>query len=391
MKTSADYHALVASVEAYVAKHLDAYINELRAWCLIDSGTGNKQGADLQAQVLAARLRKLDMEVTLIEQEVHGHDVLGIMHGTGNSVAAILGHIDTVYPAGTAAERPLSRENHVIYGPGVCDMKGGILLGIYAIEALSRVLTANFHELRFLCVSDEEVGQRHSTSIIQDICRDCQEVFVLEAARANGDVVSARKGTAWYKLSTRGKEAHAGVDAENGRNAILELSHQILQFHRLQGWRTGLTINPGVILGGTSPNVVPAHASVGIDLRFLSATDRIETETRWHEMLTHQYIPEIEATLDLEGFCDPVLCTPASMKMVSQAQEIAATLGFQLDHTMTGGASDARFPSMLGIPVLDGLGPIGGCDHSANEYILEDSVALRAALLAGLLITLNER
>jgi glutamate carboxypeptidase len=310
-----------------------------------------------------------------------------VMHGNGNGKVLLLGHIDTVYPPGIAAERPLRVEGDTIYGPGVCDMKGGVLSAVYAVEALHVASYRPFEELRFLCVSDEEINDhRHSQQIITSACQGCDGVLVLEAARSNGAIVSARKGNAWYTLTAQGHSAHAGVEPEKGRNAILEIAHQALQFSRLNGWRDGMTITAGVINGGTLPNVVPDFAQVRFDVRFLHSEDLAAMEARWREMMQQQLVPGIELTLQVESdIKEPMVPTPASIQLASRAQEIAQDLGFSLEHVLTGGASDGSYPSSLGIPALDGLGPIGGLDHSPREYIMANSVAPRTALLAGLI------
>ena len=165
------------------------------------------------------------MDTTIIEHKAWGNDLLGVIHGEGRSNVLLLGHTDTVYPVGTAATRPVRLEGDILYGPGVCDMKGCILSAIYAIEALLAKGYRSFGEIRFLCVSDEETTNRHCVDLIQEACQDCQGAFVLEAARANGDIVSARKGNARYRLTAHGRSAHAGVEPEKGRNAIVEIAH----------------------------------------------------------------------------------------------------------------------------------------------------------------------
>lgn len=385
------YTTLARNIEAYVQARVPQYLEELRHWCAVDSGTEHKPGLDTMAQLIAERFRHLEMEVTIFEQEHNGNDVLGVLRGKGTGKVVLLGHSDTVYPVGTASARPLRVEKQIVYGPGVCDMKGCILSALYALEALLAHNYHNFGEIRFLCISDEETSQRHSEELIRQICQDCHEALVLEAARANGDVVSARKGVGWYRLSTGGRAAHVGVEPEKGRNAILELAHQLIQFQSLNGWRNGLTINPGVISGGTVPNVVADYAQAKLDLRFLAPDDRIATERRWREMLQKQYIADTETILTLDAYCDPMPCTARSLRLVEHLQETAASLGFAVNHNTTGGASDARYPASLGLPVLDGLGPIGGQDHSPDEYILQESIAPRAALLASLIATLDER
>jgi glutamate carboxypeptidase len=381
-----DVQTLVSGVEQYAQQHLSTYIEELRELCAIDSDSYNKPGLDAMAAWLGERMRGLGMDVTIVEREKWGNDLLGILRGTGQGHVLLLGHIDTVYPAGTAAARPLRVEGDTAYGPGVCDMKGNILAAIYAVEALQTLRFSDYGEIRFLCVSDEEINTRHCHDIMQQACQDCQRALVLEAARANGDIVSARKGHTWYTLTAEGRSAHAGVEPEQGRNAIVELAHQVLQFQDLNGWREGITVNAGVMRGGTVPNVVPDYAQAQFDLRFLDHDDRKATERRFHEAMEHKRIPGVALTLEVApDIKDPMVRTPASIRLAGEAVRIAHLLGFTIDHVLTGGASDASFTSGYGIPTLDGLGPIGGRDHSPYEYLALDSVAPRAALLAGLI------
>ena len=384
--TIMDKHSLVVDVETYTRQHLARYVDELRTLCAIDSYTFHKPGLDAVADYLAARMRGLGMMARIFEQEYWGNDLLGVLHGNGKSNILLLGHMDTVYPPGIAAERPVHMEGNIVYGPGVSDMKGCLLTALYAIEGLQKSGYTDFGEIRFLCVSDEEINDRHCIDIIHDAAQDCHAVFVLEAGRASGDIVSARKGNAWYTLTAHGRSAHAGVEPEKGRNAIVEVAHQLLQFQSLNGWRDGITVNPGVISGGTMPNVVPDFAQAQFDLRFLHPDDRVDIEARMREMMLQHLVPDMELTLEVRpDFKGPLVATHTSIQLAEQAQHIAAMLGFSINHILTGGASDASYTSAFGIPTLDGLGPIGGNDHSPQEYLLLDSVAPRTALLAGLI------
>ncbi|HLJ34230.1 MAG TPA: M20 family metallopeptidase [Ktedonobacteraceae bacterium] len=337
-----DRQSFVMGVETYAQQQLSHYMSELRTLCAIDSYTFHKPGVDTVATYMATRMRNLGMETRMIEQTRWGNDLLGVLHGTGKSNILLLGHMDTVYPPGTAAERPVRTEGNIVYGPGVSDMKGCLLAALYAIAGLQAADYADFGELRFLCVSDEEINDRHCIDIIHDAAQDCHAAFVLESGRANGDIVSARKGNVWYTLTAHGRSAHAGVEPEKGRNAIVEVAHQVLQFQSLNGWRDGITVNPGVITGGTMPNVVPDFAQTQFDLRFLHPQDLIEVEARMHEMMQHQRVPDIELTLEVRpDFKGPLVATPASIKLAEQAQRIAIMLGFSINHILTGGASDA--------------------------------------------------
>lgn len=381
----------VWDIEQYVQDHLQRYLKELSDLCAIDSGTYDKAGVDMVALSLQERFRGLGMEVSLYEQEKWGNDLYGILRGNGQGKVTVLGHIDTVYPVGTAAARPVQVQGNKVLGPGVYDMKGCILSAVYAIEALLAQDYRDFGEIHFLCVTDEEISVRHSKGLIWQACQDSQGVLVLEGARENGDLVSARKGGSWYKLSAHGHCAHAGVEPEKGRNAIVEIAHQIMQFQSLNGWREGVTINVGRISGGTTPNVVPDYAEVSLDLRFLRNVDRYDTERRWHGMMQNQCVPGVELKLACDpGSKDPMECTPQSLRLVHTAQRIAQQLGFEVNHAATGGISDANYASGFGLPTLDGLGPIGDLDHSPDEYIELDSIAPRAALVAGLIAAVGK-
>ena len=386
-----DLQTLLTGVDAYTQERLSEYIEELRELCSIDSYSYHKPGLDEIALFLAARMRGLGMHATIIERESWGNDLLGTLHGKGGGNVLLLGHMDTVYPVGIATARPVQIEGDIIYGPGVSDMKGCILSAIYAIEALLAMNYHAFGEIRFLCVSDEEINTRHSQDVMQIACKDAMGALVLEAARSNGDIVSARKGHTWYKLTANGRSAHAGVEPEKGRNAVIEMAHQILQFQNLNGWREGITINAGVISGGTLPNVVPDFAQAQFDLRFLHDEDRIATEQRFHELLEQKRIANVELTLErAPDMKAPMVMTPESQKLAQQAQQIANLLGFSINHVLTGGASDASYATKHGVPALDGLGPIGGRDHSPDEYLVLSSVAPRVALLAGLITILGD-
>ncbi len=330
------------------------------------------------------------MRTNIFEQEYWGNDLLGTINGTGGGNIFLLGHTDTVYPVKTASSRPIRIEGDKIIGPGTSDMKGCILAAIYALEALFAIGYRSFGSIRFLCVSDEEIIQRHSVSLIREICSGCQGALVLKSARPNGDIVSARRGMGWYTLSASGRAAHAGVEPTLGRNAIVEIAHQLLQFQKLNGWREGISINPGFIQGGTTPNVVPDHAYARFDLRFTHPQDKSDTEYRWREIMQQKLIPEVILTLEAEhGLQEPMLFTEKSKYMISYAQEIASFLDFSVNHITAGGSSDASVTANAGIPTLDGLGPCGGNDHSPDEYLLKSCIPTRIAFLAGLIAAIG--
>src|SRR6266567_5699439 len=325
--------SLVLAIEEYTRQRLPRYIGELSEMCSIDSYSYHKPGLDEMASWLAMRMRSLGVDATIIEREEWGNDILSVVQGEGEGNVLLVGHTDTVYPVGTAAARPVRVEGDRLYGPGVSDMKGCLLSAIYAIEAmLALEYRSSFREIRLLCVSDEEITTRHCLDVMERASLGSHGALILEAARDNGDIVSARKGNARYTLSAHGRSAHAGVEPEKGRNAILELAHQILQFQSLNGWREGITINAGTFTGGTVPNVVPDVAQVQFDLRFLRDKDRIATEQRWREMMRQQQVADVELSLThAPDVKEPMEATPASLQLVERAQEIAQMLGFPLN------------------------------------------------------------
>ncbi len=383
--------SFVLDVEEYVQRCLPQYIEELGELCSIDSFSYYKSGLDKMADVLSKRMRSLGMDTAIFEQEQRGNNLLGTIRGTGDGIVALIGHMDTVYPPGTAEARPVQVDGNMVYGPGVSDMKGCILSAIYAIEALLAQGYRSFRELRFLCVSDEEICDRRSENLIRSVVQDCHAALVLEAAHEDGAIVSARKGTIHYKLKIQGRAAHAGVEPEKGRNAVVELAHQILQIRSLDGWCEGLSITPALISGGTTENTVPDHAEASFDIRFLRPEDRIATEKRLQKILQQRLIPDVEVTLEpLPANYKPMVCTPETMQLVHLAQELASMMDFSINHMLRGGGSDGCNTSAHGIPTLDGLGPIGGLDHSPSEYLVLNSVPTRAALLAGLIARIGE-
>lgn len=211
-----DLQPLVRDIEAYTQQRLSQYIDELRELCSIDSYSYYKPGLDEMALWLAMRMRSMGVNATIIEHEEWGNDLVSVVHGKGEGNVLLVGHTDTVYPVGIGTARPVRLEGDMLYGPGVSDMKGCILSAIYAIEAMLAAGYRPFKELRFLCVSDEEITSRHCLKLIEHASRKCHGALILEAARDNGDIVSSRKGNARYTLTARGHSAHAGVEPEKG-------------------------------------------------------------------------------------------------------------------------------------------------------------------------------
>jgi glutamate carboxypeptidase len=293
--------------------------------------------------------------------------------------------MDTVFPEGTAAARPFRIEGSTAYGPGVSDMKGGLLGGLYAMSVLQDAGFGAFGSVTYVCNPDEEIGSPFSGPLILERAKGVDACFVLEGARENGDIVSARKGVMDFRIVVRGRAAHAGVEPERGRSAALQAAHTIVALHDLNGKWPGVTVNVGVVQGGTRPNVVAERCELHVDLRAPTRTSFEEAAEALHLAATLQIVPDTEAEVTpMSGF-PPMEKTEATARLVDRARTIASELGFEVHDAATGGASDANPVAGLGIPTLDGLGPIGGADHSPGEWLDLDSVVPRISLLAGLI------
>jgi len=374
-------------LQTYLETQLPRYLDDLRTLVSIDSGSDNKPGVDAVVDWLITRLSALGFRIERRTQPVLGDNVRATLRGQGTQRILLLGHSDTVFPIGTAAQRPMQIDGSKILGPGVCDMKGGLLTGLYAVEALQTTGFAGFGEITFLCVSDEEIGQRGSVPLIRETARQVDAAFTLEAARANGDIVTARKTVRWCTVEAFGKAAHAGVEPEKGRNAILALARYLDALDRLNGFHPGVTVNVGVIEGGRQPNVVPDYAKAGLDLR---AWRQVEMEDLLAAIRTQLAQPTVadvrmELTAAENSGMPAMERTPQVVALEELTQQVALALGFTVNGAATGGASDASFVAAEGTPVLDGLGPIGGLDHGPDEYIETESIVPRTALLAGVI------
>ena len=236
---------------------------------------------------------------------------------------------------------------------------------------------------------DEEIGSPVSGPVIRELARDVDACFVLECARANGDIVSARKGIADLRLTIQGRAAHAGVEPEKGRSAILAAADLVSRLHALNGRWDGVTVNVGVIHGGTRPNVVAEACSLEVDVRAVRRADLEAVEAEIRTMLAALAVTDVTAELEPMARWWPMEKLERSGRLVEHARAVAGRLGFEVRDAATGGASDANTTSGMGVASIDGLGPIGGMDHSPAEYLEVASIVPRTALLAGLLLAVG--
>lgn len=295
-----------------------------------------------------------------------------------------LGHSDTVWPLGTLRSMPFLRRKGRLWGPGVLDMKSGIVFFIYAARALRDLDIPVKCKVSLLIVSDEEIGSPHSRSLTESEAKNSSSVLVLEPGTGlAGKLKTARKGIADYQLTVAGTAAHAGVDFSSGASAILELARQIERVAAFTDLDRGTTVNVGTIHGGTRTNVIAAEARAGVDVRIERAKDAAAIERKLHALPPF----DKRCTLSVEGGLNrpPMERTKAIVQLFEQAKILGAEMGIAVEESSTGGGSDGNFTAVLGIPTLDGLGGVGEGAHASNESILINRIADRTALLAGLL------
>jgi glutamate carboxypeptidase len=372
------------TVIAHLENRLEHFMDELQQLVHMDSYSYEKEDVNQVVDWLERRFRHSHFQVERFPNAASGDDLLATRRGSGSGRIMLLGHSDTVYPRGTTATRPMISEGDKILGPGTADMKAGYLAGIYAIEALDGIDFDAYEHIQFLIVSDEEIDERHAIPLIRQVSREADVVLTLEAARANGDIVVARKGVRSFTVEAHGHAAHSGVEPEKGRNAIVALADRILALNQLNDPAQGISVNPGVIDGGRLRNIVPDYARLRFEARAFSQAE-LDSTTSKIEALFAQPLNEVRFTIHWEQTSPPMPSTESIALLEQMTQAIAIELGFSVRGAYTGGAADAAFAAEEGIPVLDGLGPIGGLDHSPDEYILKSSIIPRIALLAHLI------
>jgi glutamate carboxypeptidase len=387
--------ARLATIRDTIEADLPVFLADLERLVNIDCGSYTRSGVNEVGRWTAAFLVRLGATVEYRPDPagVLGDTVVATFRGTpGGPRVLLIGHLDTVFDAGTAAERPFRIDDRIARGPGVTDMKAGLLAGLYALKALTGGAGADlpFERLTFVANPDEEIGSPTSTPHIRALAADADVALVLECARANGDIVSARKGIVDTRIIVNGRAAHAGVEPEKGRSAILEAARIVRELHALNGRWPGVTVNVGVISGGTRPNVVAERCEIEVDVRSTTADALDAATAAVLAVAAATEVPDTTADVHVRTSWRPMEKLERSGRLVEHAQAVARRLGFDVADAATGGASDANTTSGMGVPSLDGLGPIGGNDHSPVEYLEVDSIVPRTTLLAGLLLAIAE-
>jgi glutamate carboxypeptidase len=353
----------------------------------VESPSLEKSAADRCCKILAAEWRRRGARVEQIAQQ-HRGDHLRVTWWPSKSRPAgqflILGHYDTVYSSGTLAKMPFRVTGSKAYGPGIFDMKTGLVQALFAFDALLEIKAPLTHRLVFLWNSDEEIGSDSSRKLIESEARRSDAVFVLEPSLGpKGLIKTARKGVGEAQLIVRGRASHAGLAPEEGINAIYELAGQL---RRIQEWndpRRGVSVNADIVEGGTRVNVIAEHARAVLDLRALRLSDmhRVEKQLRALRPILRGSRLEVRG-----GFNRAPLERKQSAALFAKARALGAQMGISLGECTAGGGSDGNITAAVGVPTLDGLGAVGDGAHSAHEHIFIKAMPARAALLASLLV-----
>jgi glutamate carboxypeptidase len=296
----------------------------------------------------------------------------------------VLGHSDTVWPMGTLRTMPFRQEQGRLWGPGVLDMKSGLAFFVFAMRAIQELDNPIPHKVVLQLNADEEVGSTTSRALTEEAARRSHRVLVLEPGTGlTGKIKTARKGTGSYRITVHGKASHAGVDFEAGASAIVELARQIERVAGFTDLTRGVTVNPGVVSGGTRSNVVAAEAHADVDIRIARLKDAPALDRKFRALRPIDKRCRVEVTGGLNR--PPMERSSGIRDLFGRARDLAREIGVELEESSTGGGSDGNFTAALGIPTLDGLGGVGEGAHALNESILVDRIADRTALLAKLL------
>ncbi|MFJ5834137.1 M20 family metallopeptidase [Streptomyces sp. NPDC093089] len=377
------------------------FLHDLEQLVSIDSGSYSADGVNRVADWIERRLERIGFDVQRVRFPTapDGHrtgDALigrkrgGLSEAAGGRRILLAAHMDTVFEDGTAAARPFRVDGSVAHGPGVSDDKGGLLAGLTALEILAESGADSYDELVFLATPDEEIGSPASRALIEDTAKGVHYGLGLECARENGDLVIARKGVADFRLTVTGRAAHAGIEPERGANAALAAAHLTVALQALNGHWEDVTVNVGVVRAGTRANIVCPEAELRIEVRAATTAD-IERVTRAiQEAADHPGVPGVSVEVEQLDLCPPMEDTTASRRMLDHAQRAADAVGIALGAAATGGVGDANLIAGTGVPVLDGLGPVGGADHTPQEWLDTTSVPQRVAMLAGMIASLGD-
>ncbi|AJA71055.1 MULTISPECIES: M20 family metallopeptidase [Pantoea] len=369
------------AITLYLEQHAADILADIKTLVAAESPSDDKSAVDACGEVLQQLFQqRLNVRAEITPQQHYGNN-LKFSLGGQTPQSTIIGHFDTVWNKG---ELTLREEEGRLYGPGILDMKAGLVQAIWAVRALQQLDLPGWQNVVFLCNSDEELGSPGSQQWIETHARGSAQVFVVEPAVAgSGALKVARKGTGRYDLTLTGLAAHAGNNPEEGASAVLEMAQQILALHALNAPERGTTVNVGVASGGSRANVVADRARLEVDTRVTSEEEAARLHAAIMQLQPHD--PRVTLHISGEQGRPPMRQSAASRALFARAAHIGRQLGLTLEGASVGGGSDGNFTAALGLPTLDGLGATGAGIHARHEHIIVAEVVQRTALLAGLL------
>ena len=383
---------LHSRISAFLNTHHQAMLTLLEKMVRIQSGTYNKTGVDRVGRLIMSEFQAHAVSCRAVEQESFGNHLVvsSLCEEPFDKQILLTGHMDTVFPEDTGFTG-YKEENGFVYGPGVIDMKGGLVAGIFALKALDSENLLKKIPLAFIFNSDEEIGSPSSKTLIQQEAGKSAFAFVLETGGRNGEIVTGRKGNLSLKLTIKGKAGHAAFAGKQKASAVLELAHKIIAFEALNDLDRGITVNVGKVTGGIGPNTVADHALARIDFRFTEPSDKAKLENSITEITQRIDVPGTSSRFTVLSSRPPMPASAANKNLFKTVQETAASLGFSVAEEFRSGVSDANMIAGENTPVIDGLGPIGAMDHSENEYMIKASLLQRSLLIACALIDCWEK
>jgi glutamate carboxypeptidase len=374
-------------ISAFLKTHHQEMFSLLEEMVRIQSGTYNKAGVDRVGRLILSVFQPHAVSCRTVGQESFGNHLVvrSLCEEPFDKQILLTGHMDTVFPEDTGFTG-YKEDSARAYGPGVIDMKGGLVAGIFALKALDSKTLLKKMPLTFIFNSDEEIGSPGSKALIQQEATKSAFAFVLETGGRNGEIVTGRKGNLSLKLSIKGKAGHAAFAGKEKASAVLELAHKIIAFESLNDPDRGITVNVGKVNGGIGPNTVADHALARIDFRFTKPPDKVTLENSISEITQRNDVPGTGSGFTVLSSRPPMPASAKNKNLFKAVQETAQSLGFSVAEEFRAGVSDANVIAGEDTPVIDGLGPIGAMDHSEDEYMIKASLLQRSSLIACALI-----
>ena len=381
-------------ITAWLATQQDAMIALLREMVDLDSGSYNKPGIDAVGAVVRRFLAGQGINVETITQQKHGDCLRAAIpwdgpQGNAGGNIVLMGHRDTVFPDGEAARRPFTITDGVAYGPGVADMKAGLVMNCFVLAAFAKFGGAPA-PLLGLFTGDEEIGSPEGRAVIEAEARRARVVFNSEPGRVSGNVVTGRKGGVFMGFRITGKAAHSGANFADGISAIEELARKTQAIHALTDLNRGITLNVGLVSGGQSVNTVAPWAEGQIDLRYVDPADREDVMARIGAIIDRAFLPGTRTELSIRGEFLPLTQSPAAKRLFEIYVSAAADTGFKTEGEFTGGCADSGFTAGVGAPTICAVGPVGGKAHSPDEFLRIDSLIPRAQACARAVLRLEQ-